>query len=153
MPERWLSVDEIAAHLGGNPDTIYKWITRKGRSTYMLRRVESLATRESIHFIKQASKTSETGKLPSGERVKQELTQQRLRLIPEKQRTHARACPIDKGSTYCGSATLSSALATLFRNSPNRAPARFMRCALAKCPMPSNQCSKGFKSSFRLYKE
>ena len=30
MPERWLSVDEIAAHLGGNPDTIYKWITRKG---------------------------------------------------------------------------------------------------------------------------
>lgn len=30
MPERWLSVDEIAAHLGVNPDTIYKWITRKG---------------------------------------------------------------------------------------------------------------------------
>ena len=29
MPERWLSVDEIAAHLGVNPDTIYKWITRK----------------------------------------------------------------------------------------------------------------------------
>ena len=29
MAERWLSVDEIAAHLGVNPDTIYKWITRK----------------------------------------------------------------------------------------------------------------------------
>jgi excisionase family DNA binding protein len=29
MQERWLSVDEIAAHLGVNPDTIYKWITRK----------------------------------------------------------------------------------------------------------------------------
>jgi excisionase family DNA binding protein len=29
MPERWLSVDEIAAHLGVNPDTIYKWITRE----------------------------------------------------------------------------------------------------------------------------
>jgi excisionase family DNA binding protein len=29
MPERWLSVDEIAAHLGVNPDTIYKWITRR----------------------------------------------------------------------------------------------------------------------------
>lgn len=30
MSERWLSVEEIAAHLGVNPDTIYKWITRKG---------------------------------------------------------------------------------------------------------------------------
>ena len=29
MAERWLSVDEIAAHLGVNPDTIYKWISRK----------------------------------------------------------------------------------------------------------------------------
>ncbi len=29
MQERWLSVDEIAAHLGVNPDTICKWITRK----------------------------------------------------------------------------------------------------------------------------
>lgn len=30
MNERWLSVAEIAAHLGVNPDTIYKWIDRKG---------------------------------------------------------------------------------------------------------------------------
>ena len=29
MNERLLSVDEIAAHLGVNPDSIYKWITRK----------------------------------------------------------------------------------------------------------------------------
>lgn len=29
MKERWLSVVEIAAHLGVNPDTIYKWIERK----------------------------------------------------------------------------------------------------------------------------
>ena len=29
MAERWLSVDEIAEHLGVNPDTICKWITRK----------------------------------------------------------------------------------------------------------------------------
>lgn len=29
MQERWLSVDEIAAHLGVNPDTVYKWIERK----------------------------------------------------------------------------------------------------------------------------
>jgi excisionase family DNA binding protein len=29
MNERWLSVEEIAAHLGVNPETIYKWIVRK----------------------------------------------------------------------------------------------------------------------------
>lgn len=29
MDERWLSVDEIATHLGVSRDTIYKWISRK----------------------------------------------------------------------------------------------------------------------------
>ena len=29
MQERWMSVREIAAHLGVNRDTIYKWIERK----------------------------------------------------------------------------------------------------------------------------
>ena len=29
MAERWLSVEEIAAHLGVNRDTIYKWIERQ----------------------------------------------------------------------------------------------------------------------------
>ena len=29
MQECWLSENEIAEHLGMNPDTIYKWITRK----------------------------------------------------------------------------------------------------------------------------
>jgi excisionase family DNA binding protein len=29
MQERWLSVQEIAVHLGVNPETIYKWTTRK----------------------------------------------------------------------------------------------------------------------------
>ena len=29
MKERWQSVEEIAAHLGVNRDTIYKWIERK----------------------------------------------------------------------------------------------------------------------------
>jgi len=39
MPERWLSVDEIAAHLGVNPDTIYKWIIRKGMPAHKLGRL------------------------------------------------------------------------------------------------------------------
>ena len=30
MEERWLSVDQIATHLGIGRDTVYKWILRKG---------------------------------------------------------------------------------------------------------------------------
>lgn len=30
MNERWLSVAEMAAYLGVNPEAIYKWINRKG---------------------------------------------------------------------------------------------------------------------------
>ena len=45
MQERWLSVDEIAAHLGVNPDTIYKWITRKKMPAHKLGRLwKSLAS-------------------------------------------------------------------------------------------------------------
>jgi excisionase family DNA binding protein len=29
MDPRWLSVEEIAAHLGIKPDTVYKWIERR----------------------------------------------------------------------------------------------------------------------------
>ncbi len=40
MLERWLSGDEIAAHLGVNPDTIYKWITHhlapQGKAGFVL---------------------------------------------------------------------------------------------------------------------
>jgi excisionase family DNA binding protein len=39
MNERWLSVAEIAAHLGVNPDTIYKWIGRKGLPAHKVGRL------------------------------------------------------------------------------------------------------------------
>jgi len=29
MEDRWLSVEEIAAHLGVNRDTVYRWIEEK----------------------------------------------------------------------------------------------------------------------------
>ena len=34
--ERWLSVEEIAGHLGVNRDTIYKWIERKQMPAHKL---------------------------------------------------------------------------------------------------------------------
>ena len=39
MKERWLSVNEIAAHLGVSPDTIYKWIERKKLPAHKLGRL------------------------------------------------------------------------------------------------------------------
>ncbi len=30
VEERWLSVDDIATHLGVSKETVYKWIPRKG---------------------------------------------------------------------------------------------------------------------------
>ena len=39
MQERWLSVGDIAAHLGVNPDTFYKWITRKKMPAHKLGRL------------------------------------------------------------------------------------------------------------------
>jgi excisionase family DNA binding protein len=39
MQERWLSVGEIAAHLGVNPDTIYKWIDSKKMPAHKLGRL------------------------------------------------------------------------------------------------------------------
>jgi hypothetical protein len=39
MIECWLSLDEIAAHLGVNPDTIYKWIPTEEHARAALRLV------------------------------------------------------------------------------------------------------------------
>ena len=52
MPERWLSVDEIAAHLGVNPDTIYKWITRKSMPAHKVGRLWKFMASEVDQWVK-----------------------------------------------------------------------------------------------------
>ncbi len=39
MDDRWLSVDEICAHLGISRDTVYKWIDRKGMPAHRVGRL------------------------------------------------------------------------------------------------------------------
>lgn len=39
MDDRWLSVDEIAEHLGVSKDTVYKWVTTKGMSGHKVGRL------------------------------------------------------------------------------------------------------------------
>ena len=52
MNERWLSVDEIAAHLGVNPDTIYKWITRKKMPAHKVGRLWKFLVSEVDGWVK-----------------------------------------------------------------------------------------------------
>ena len=52
MPERWLSVDEIAAHLGVNPDTIYKWITRKSMPAHKVGKLWKFLASEIDDWVK-----------------------------------------------------------------------------------------------------
>ena len=52
MPERWLSVDEIAVHLGVNPDTIYKWITRKGMPAHQVGNLWKFLASEIDEWVK-----------------------------------------------------------------------------------------------------
>lgn len=52
MAERWLSVDEIAAHLGVNSDTIYKWITRKSMPAHKVGRLWKFLASEVDQWVK-----------------------------------------------------------------------------------------------------
>jgi excisionase family DNA binding protein len=52
MQERWLSVGEIAEHLGVNPDTIYKWITRKKMPAHKLGRLWKFLATEVDQWVK-----------------------------------------------------------------------------------------------------
>ena len=63
MQERWLSVAEIAEHLGVNPDTIYKWLTRKKMPAHKLGRLWKFLASEVDLWVKggHAAKDVPTG--------------------------------------------------------------------------------------------
>lgn len=52
MAEHWLPVDEIAVHLGVNPDTIYKWITRKSMPAHKLGQLWEFLASEVDKWVK-----------------------------------------------------------------------------------------------------
>ena len=65
MPERWLSVDEIAAHLGVNPDTIYKWITRKSMPAHKVGRLWKFLASEVDQWVKGGKAAQQVGSKPA----------------------------------------------------------------------------------------
>jgi excisionase family DNA binding protein len=64
MHERWLSVEEIAAHLGVNPDTIYKWIERKKMPAHKLGRLWKFLASEVDQWVKAGLAGKGTGEEP-----------------------------------------------------------------------------------------
>jgi excisionase family DNA binding protein len=55
MAERWLSVEEIAAHLGVNRDTIYKWIDRKKMPAHKVGRLWKFLASEIDAWVKKGA--------------------------------------------------------------------------------------------------
>ena len=64
MPERWLSVDEIAAHLGVNSDTIYEWTTRKRMPAHKVGRLWKFLASEVDEWVKGGRSAQKTNVEP-----------------------------------------------------------------------------------------
>jgi len=65
MQERWLSVEEIAAHLGVNPDTIYKWLTRKKMPGHKLGRLWKFLASEVDAWVKGGHAAEDVPAVPT----------------------------------------------------------------------------------------
>jgi len=52
MSDRWLSVEEIADHLGVSKDTVYSWISKKSMPTHRLGRLWKFQKIEVDQWVK-----------------------------------------------------------------------------------------------------
>ena len=62
MSERWLSVEEIAEHIGVNPDTVYKWITRRRMPAHKVGRLWKFLASEIDQWVKGGLAAKDVGK-------------------------------------------------------------------------------------------
>jgi excisionase family DNA binding protein len=53
--DRWLSVDDIAAHLGVRRDTVYKWINRRHMPAHKVGRLWKFRKQEVDHWVRSAT--------------------------------------------------------------------------------------------------
>lgn len=54
MEDRWLSVDEIAAHLGVSRDTVYRWIDHRGLPAHKVGRLWKFKKDEIDEWVRAA---------------------------------------------------------------------------------------------------
>ncbi|KJS30573.1 MAG: transcriptional regulator [Desulfatitalea sp. BRH_c12] len=55
MEDRWLSVDEIAVHLGIKRDTVYKWIGERKMPGHKIGRLWKLDKKEVDDWVKSGA--------------------------------------------------------------------------------------------------
>ncbi|HVZ17419.1 MAG TPA: helix-turn-helix domain-containing protein [Terriglobales bacterium] len=63
VPERWLSVDELAGYLGVKRDTVYKWITRRNLPAHKAGRLWKFRRDEVDAWVKSGAAGSKENKI------------------------------------------------------------------------------------------
>jgi len=58
ISDRWLSVEEVAAYLGVNRGTLYKWITRKSIPAHKVGRLWKFRREEIDEWVKSGRSSS-----------------------------------------------------------------------------------------------
>ena len=68
MPDRWVSVEEIADHLGVSKDTVYGWISKKEMPAHKVGRLWKFKTDEVDDWVRTGKAAEEHGgvKTPEG---------------------------------------------------------------------------------------
>jgi excisionase family DNA binding protein len=61
MVERWVSIDEIAEHLGIKKDTIYKWVARKKMPAHKVGRLLKFQIKEVDRWIRTGKAANNRG--------------------------------------------------------------------------------------------
>ena len=54
IEERWVSVEEVATHLGVNKDSVYRWIERKGLPAHRVGRLFRFKLSEIDEWVRAA---------------------------------------------------------------------------------------------------
>ena len=69
IAEPWVSVDDIAAHLGVAKDSVYRWIEKKGLPAHKMGRLWKFKVTEVDEWVRQggAAQDSDLGHVGSDE--------------------------------------------------------------------------------------
>jgi excisionase family DNA binding protein len=58
--ERWVGVDDVAAHLGGAKDSVYRWIDERGLPAHRVRRLLRFKLSEIDEWVRQDNEREKT---------------------------------------------------------------------------------------------